>query len=198
MRFDAAWSGRLNRQKETAEQVRQASRRHGTDFPEVTPHPCWDEFDLDAVYRGIGRQIAEDDADFRSQLEQLERDAEDAASAVHRTWAPCDTTVVRAWIDGRYAFSGESFERFVQRVRGGRDLLDPEGPNRTVAIFTSATPTAVWAAAALDLDGRKIMQLAGVTYNTSLTVMRVDRERLRLFQFNSVPHLDEPELLTHR
>ena len=42
------------------------------------------------------------------------------------------------------------------------------------------------------------MQLAGVTYNTSLTVMRLDRERLRLFQFNSVPHLEQPELLTHR
>ena len=44
----------------------------------------------------------------------------------------------------------------------------------------------------------EIMQLAGVTYNTAVTVIRVDGERIRLFQFNTVPHLDASELVTHR
>jgi broad specificity phosphatase PhoE len=198
--FDAAWSGRLNRQRETAERVRAACLRSGADFPEIAVHGCWDEFDLDAVYRGIGPQIARHDSEFRLQFEELQEQAMDAHSRVHRTWAQCDTTIVRAWIDNAYDFEGESFEAFVRRVRGGAELFDAslETPMRKVAVFTSATPTAVWAAMALELDGRKIMQLAGVTYNTAITVLRVDPERVRLFQFNTVPHIETPELLTHR
>ncbi len=202
LRFDAAWSGRLNRQRETAEQVREACRRNGVEFPEIAAQAAWDEFDLDAVYRGIGPQIARHDDEFRRQFDEIRRQAMDPSSAVHRTWARCDTTVVRAWIDGGYEFAGESFEAFVNRVRAGAalfdSLLETGAPNRNVAVFTSATPAAVWAAMALDLDGRRIMQLAGVTYNSAMTVIRVDRERVRLFQFNTVPHIDTPELLTHR
>jgi broad specificity phosphatase PhoE len=195
VRFDAAWSGRLARQRETAQQVRESARCHGLEFPEASVEACWDEFDLDAVYRSIGPQIARHDEEFRRQFEELKEQARDCGSAVHRRWAPCDTTVVRAWVEGRYPFDGESFEAFVERVRGGASLFHTEG---NVAVFTSATPAAVWAAMALDLDARRIMQLAGVTYNTGMTVVRVDGERIRLFQFNTAPHIDTAELLTHR
>jgi broad specificity phosphatase PhoE len=196
--FDQAWSGRLNRQRETADEVRLAYSRARDDFPEIVTHPCWDEFDLDSVYRAIGPQLARRDEEFRRQFEELREQARDAGSRVHRTWARCDTTVVRAWIDGEFDYDGESFDAFVARVRGGSAILRDNGSSRNIAVFTSATPAAVWAAMALDLDGRKVMQLAGVTYNTSLTVIRVNQERVRLFQFNTVPHLEIPELMTHR
>jgi len=198
IRFDQVWSGRLARQRETAEQVRQAYGQTGSNFPEIVTDACWDEFDLDSVYRAIGPQLARQDAEFRRQFEELQLQAQDPASRIHRSWARCDTTVVRAWIDGGYEYDGESFQAFVERVRSGLRLLRDDGKHRTAAVFTSATPAAVWAALALDLDGRKVMQLAGVTYNTAMTVVRIEQERVRLFQFNTVPHLDTPELLTHR
>jgi broad specificity phosphatase PhoE len=198
VQFDQAWSGQLSRQRETADQVRAAYLQNGADFPEISTSPCWDEFDLDAVYRGIGPQLSRDDGEFRGQFEELRRQAADAASPVQRTWIRCDTTVVRAWVDGRYDYRGESFEAFGARVRSGVRLLHDHGAQGNVAVFTSATPAAIWAAMALDLDGRKVMQLAGVTYNTALTVIRVDQDRVRLFQFNTVPHLDSLELITHR
>jgi broad specificity phosphatase PhoE len=198
VRFDAAWSGRLKRQRQTAEQVRDASTRGGVEFPGIATHPCWDEFDLDAVYEGLSPQIARDDEEFRRQLAELRRQVKDADSAVHRTWSPCDITVVGAWIDARYTYAGESFQAFVSRVEQGACLFEGAGPNRNVAVFTSATPTAVWAAKALELGGRKVMQLAGVMYNTGVTVLRVNVGQVRLFQFNTVPHIETPELLTHR
>lgn len=198
IRFDAVLSGRLNRQRETAEQAAAASTRGGIDFPEIATHPCWDEFDLDAVYAGLAPQIAATDEDFRRQFEELRRQARDVNSAVHRTWSPCDITVVRAWIDGQYAFEGESFRAFVDRVCQGAETLKGGAANRSVAVFTSATPAAVWAAKALDLDGRKIMQLAGVMYNTAVTIVKANDDQVRLFQFNTVPHIETPELLTHR
>jgi broad specificity phosphatase PhoE len=198
VRFDQAFSGTLVRQRETAEAARQACLRSGAPFPEITTDPCWDEFDLDAVYRGIGPQIASHDEEFRRQFDELRQQSKDAQSAIHRRWSPCDITVVRAWIDAGYEFAGESFESFATRVRSGAERLHGDGRNRQVAVFTSATPAAVLAGMALGLDGRRIMQLAGVTYNTSMTVVRVDKDLVRLFQFNTVPHLDAAELLTHR
>jgi broad specificity phosphatase PhoE len=199
--FEAACSGRLKRQRETADLVRDEYRQTGVNFPELATDPCWDEFDLDAVYRGIAPQIASRDEEFRRRLEELEQQARNIASPVHHTWTRCDTTVVRAWIDGFHEYEGESFEAFVKRVRGSSDILSSANAPCNVAIFTSATPAAIWTAAALDLDGHKIMQLAGVTYNTAVTVIRIDgkmdEKRIRLLQFNTVPHL-EPELLTYR
>lgn len=202
IRFDAAWSGCLVRQRETAELARQSALKSGAEFPEITTHGCWDEFDLDEVYRSIAPKIARHDEEFRRQYEELRRQARDIHSPVHRTWAKCDTTVIRAWVGAKYDFAGESFEAFVERVRAGGILFDrldkSDGRDCHIAVFTSATPAAVWAAEALEVGGRKIMQLAGVTYNTAMTVIRRDRKRTWLLQFNSVPHLDAPELVTHR
>lgn len=198
IRFDQAWSGCLSRQRETAELVRAACRGSHTDFPEITVDPCWNEFDLDVVYNGIAPQLARDDQEFRRQYEDMQIEMMDAGSRVHHAWAPCDTAVVRAWIERRYDCPGESFETFAARVCAAERMLRDGDAPRHVAVFTSATPAAVWSAMALELDKRKVMQLAGVTFNTSLTVMRIEGERLRLFQFNTVPHLDSPELLTQR
>jgi broad specificity phosphatase PhoE len=201
-RFDRAWSGRLARHGETARMVAQACRENGAQFPEIEESACWDEFDLDSVYQGIGPQLARDDDEFRMQFAELQRQSIDPESHVHRKWAKCDTTIVRYWIDGRYSYNGESFKSFLQRVHSGRDLLTdsmtPTDSKRHVAVFTSATPAAVWSALALELDSRKILQLAGVTYNTAITVIRLYPDDVRLFQFNTVPHIDSPELLTHR
>ena len=71
-------------------------------------------------------------------------------------------------------------------------------PEGNVAIFTSATPIAVWAAAAMDVNDHRIMRIAGVLLNSSYTVVRVRDGKLRLFSLNNVPHLIDPEMRTHR
>ena len=53
IRFAQAWSGNLARQRETARLAGTAYRETGADFPEIGLNDCWDEFDLDAVYRGL-------------------------------------------------------------------------------------------------------------------------------------------------
>lgn len=196
--FDGAISGRLNRQRETVEQVRLAYEESDLRFPEVAASPAWDEFDLDAVYAGIGPQIAGVHPEFRLQFEELERQSKDAGSPVHRKWSACDVTVVRAWIDGAYRYKGESFSEFVARVRSGRGDLADDGRDRKIAVFTSATPAAIWAADALGIKGQEMMQLAAVTYNTGVTVLKIEDGVTRLFQFNGAGHLEDPALLTWR
>ncbi len=197
--FDAALSGGMRRQRETAAEVRCAYLRAGLAFPEVETREEWNEFDLDRVYRDIAPRLWQDDAEFRAGYERMKEEmrasAGDASAAVHRRWTPCDIAVVEAWIRGQYDCSGEPWGAFCERVRACR--LGTEGAEN-VAIFTSATPVAIWAGVGLDVFDHRVLRVAGVLYNASYTVLRVRDGHVRLFSLNNIPHLTEPALRTHR
>jgi hypothetical protein len=187
----------MRRQRETADEVRCAYLRVGLPFPEVEALPEWNEFDLDQVYRNLAPRLCEDDPEFRAGYEQMKDEmlasAGDASAAVHRRWTPCDVAVVHAWIRGTYEFSGESWAVFGERIRACQIRT---GAN--VVIFTSATPTAIWAGVGLDVLDERVLRIAGVLYNASYTVLRVRDGQVRLFSLNNIPHLTDARLRTHR
>lgn len=197
VRFTAIHAGCLECQRLTAEEVRQAYRRAGVEAPEIVTEPSWNEFDLDQVYRDLAPPLSEADPRFRSDYQEMRRQARDVASPIHRQWSPCDTAVVRAWTEGRYPCRGESWADFQARVMRGLDTLAAYGSGESVAIFTSATPIAVWIGRALGVANGRVMRLAGVTYNSALSTLRLKNRDLTLFSFNSVAHL-APELRTFR
>ncbi|MGI8991704.1 MAG: histidine phosphatase family protein [Bryobacteraceae bacterium] len=194
IRFRAVYSGTLARQRDTALAVIEK----GKSCPELVFDPNWNEFDLDEVYRGIAPQLCREDTRFRSEYEEMTRQIADENSPIHHTWSPCDTTVVRAWVEGRYLFEGESFEQFRARVRRAAAAVPECGREENIAVFTSATPIAAWIGAALGLEARKIMQLAGLMYNTAISVLRTGKDEPRLFSFNGIPHLPDPALRSFR
>lgn len=198
VRFAAAYSGALRRQSETAREVLSAMAAAGAVAPEAQIDDHWNEFDLDAVYQAITPRLAADDTEFRIEHEKLHRMLQEQNSPAHRTWTRCDTLVVRAWVEGRYEVPGESWEAFRWRVTAPLEALSRMQPAETVAIFSSATPIAVWIGLALELNGRHVMRLAGAMYNAALTTMRVRQDDLALFTFNGTPHLAEPHLRTFR
>ena len=103
--------------------------------------------------------------------------------------------VVRAWIEARFEFEGESFLDFGTRVQEALVGLPADGH---VAVVTSATPIALSAGAALDLSPRKVMQLAGAQRNTAFGEMDLRPGDPRLVSFNNVPHLRDGRLRTLR
>jgi len=198
VRFAAAYCGTLKRQRVTAAEVLGAMTAAGVESPDLAIDEHWSEFDLDAVYRSIAPLLAEDDADFRVEHEKLRRSLQEQDSLVHRTWTRSDTLVVRAWVEDRYDVPCESWEAFRRRVSEPLDALSRLPAEDTVAIFSSATPIAVWIGMALELTGRHVLRLAGATYNTALTTMRAREGDLALFSFNGTAHLPEPHLRTFR
>ena len=192
--FDRIVSGGLRRQKETAAIVAEALAGGAA----VEEDPRWSEFDLDQVYAGIAPQIAAEDAGFRAQYEELLERMRSGEDGIHRQWTSADTMVVRAWIEGRYPFQGESWPAFLERVHAA--LADAaRAAARRTAVFTSATPVAISVAS---LFGSRtpmhIMRLAGAAVNTNFTVLDVRGGDLALGCFNAFPHLDEPRLRTFR
>jgi broad specificity phosphatase PhoE len=199
IRFESAFHGGMRRQLETAREVIQAYARAGLWFPDPVADPGWREFDLDEVYRGIAPKLCAENADFARDysvlMEQIRASKGQGTAEVHRRWSPCDIQIVEAWIRGRFSYGGESWDAFRERVGGAVLPPDQEG---NVIIFTSATPTAVWAGRGLELADERILRIAGVLYNASVTVLRIRGDQVRLFSLNGIPHLTDAKWRTHR
>jgi broad specificity phosphatase PhoE len=200
MRFDAAVSGRLERQRRTAHIVQGAYRDAGVPFPDVIVDSGWDEFDLGAVYQQVAEPLCRSDPEFARLWAEMVREMDNEHSGVHRLHNYCDVAVVRAWVTKSHAYDGESWEEFRERIEGAlQTLRDEAAPGRKVAVFTSATPVGVSVGKTLGLDETQIWRLAGVTYNSSMTSLRLGEDGdLRLFSFNAVPHLEDPGMWSFR
>jgi len=200
--FAAAYAGGLSRQQQTAAEVAAAYKEAGLGFPDLSIDAGWDEFDFHHVYREIAPLMCADDEEFRRAHEEMlaeaSKHADDHAADVHRVWRASDTKVMDAWVEGRYPYAGESWEQFIARVAACRLQGTDARPRENVAVFTSAVPTAVWTARALEASNEHIPRLAAVLLNTSYTVLRLREEETLLFTFNAVPHLNSPELRTRR
>lgn len=192
--FEAVYSGSLSRQRATAETVLPGSK--------LVVDSGWDEFDLAQVYSEYAPHLMADDTDFRREYEEMQVALTVSKGAhdhpVHRKWNDCDKKLVRAWVESRYDYSGETWPSFVARIHGafGR-VVEKIGDGNTI-VFTSATPIGVCAASTLELQDGRAMQMAGVLMNASYTTLRVRADEVRLFSLNNGPHLNQPELRTFR
>ena len=199
--FAAAFAGALSRQRQTGEAVSAAFSRAGVSFPSLTIDSRWNEFDLGRVYSEIAPLLCAEDHQFRREYEKMQeqiRVSDGAHAAIHRKWLPCDTKLVSAWISGRYAYSGERWQQFCERIASCRVDMANSQQRENIVVFTSATPIAIWTGMSLEICDGRLMQLAGVLYNASYTVMRLRDGQLRLFTFNAAPHLSGTGLRTHR
>ena len=196
--FKALIAGCLNRQQQTAAGVLRAYREAGLAVPDLVSDPDWNEFDMTAVFSEFAPRLIEADPQFRQDYQALLRTLEDEDSPIHRAWTECDTQAMRAWMEGRYPCRSESWAAFCRRVRNCRASLAAYQPGDAVAVFTSASPIAIWVASTLGLSDGLIMRLAGVMYNSAISTLRLRDDDPMLFTFNGVPHLNEPHLRTFR
>jgi broad specificity phosphatase PhoE len=192
--FDAVYSGTLKRQRATASAALPGAR--------VVEDTEWNEFDLAQVYSEYAPHMAVEDDDFRREYDQMQEALAASLGAhgdpVHRRWNDCDKKIVRAWVESRYPYSGESWPVFVARIHAAFARVVAKEREGNTIVFTSATPIGVCSAATLDLQDARAMWLAGVLMNGSFTTLRVRGDEVRLFSLNNAPHLGEASLRTFR
>jgi len=202
LEFHSIFAGGMQRQQQTAAEVVAAFRDANVPIAEVIIDKQWNEFDLAHVYQELAPLLCAADPEFREEYEEMRREIAhsngDHGADVHRRWRPCDTKMVEAWITERFPYSGELWSEFCDRVNSCVTHLSTIPRHANVLVFTSATPTGVLTARALEVGDKRVRQLAGVLYNSSFTTLRVNDSQLQMFQFNAVPHLRAPELRTHR
>lgn len=196
--FDKIISGGLQRQVETARMAREAWESSGRAWPEQIIDEAWNEFDIEGLFREIEPRLAAEDAEFRRQCEAVRQEAAKPESDVHRRWLPCDTAVLRAWLEGRYTTEVESWTQFQERIARAFHALTQASGEGEVAVFTSATPIGLVLSRILGFPPLTALQIAGVSYNTSMTTVGVGQEGPMLITFNATPHLDGGGLRTLR
>ena len=96
---------------------------------------------------------------------------------VHRRWNDCDKKVVRAWVEGRYHYSGESWPAFFARIHAALARIAGRIHDGNAIVFTSATPIGVCAARTLEISDGRAMWLAAVLLNASFSTLRVRARR---------------------
>jgi broad specificity phosphatase PhoE len=200
--LDAVVSGNLNRQRQTAAAARDACIAAGGTMQAAEVDAGWDEFDLAAVYAGIGPQIAASDQAFAREWDAMQQavaaSREDHKATVHRKWNDCDRKVVMAWVEAHYDYTGETFAKFRERILGAFERTVSRHLGKHVAVFTSATPIGICAADTFALKDGRALQFAAVLHNAAISTIRMRSDELRLFTFNSVAHLAEAHLRTFR
>ena len=65
-------------------------------------------------------------------------------------------------------------------------------------MFTSATPTAISVAYSMGVTDIRAARIAGLSYNSSISTLRIQLAEFTLISFNSVPHLADPDLRSFR
>ena len=195
--FEAVYSGSLQRQRLTAEIALSAYAEAGVPHPDAVTDHRWDEFNLRSIYLAITKRLIEESPEFARDFEEMEEALRKDPHTTRGATGRCDAAVIRAWMENRYPdYEGESWAGFRDRIKSCLGDFSGEPSEESsreyegaVAVFTSATPIAILAAASLELTDEKFLSVLGVIYNSSVTVIRSRGREMRLFMLNSTAHL---------
>lgn len=188
--FDACYSGRLARQRDTATRLLEAFP--GTVAPQV--EPAFDEYDFIGILRGYLPLVARENPQLALDHGKLYKEPKLFQSAFEHC--------VACWIGDRPVEGSavESWRHFSERVRAGLAAVTPPGREHAVVV-TSGGVIAVALREALKLTDDTAFQLNWRVYNASVHRFRVGKRGLSLMGFNDVAHLElaaDPALLTFR
>ncbi len=190
--FDAAVSGTLERQEDTARGV----LARLTDAPppdELRIDPGFDESLIMDVIDRLLPDLVKRDPSLAEDLRLLRTD--------NRAFKRLFKAAMLGWMAGELGDPNlGTYQEFVDRVEAAtRRLMTPGGEN--VLVFTSGGPISTVMRLSLGLDGEVALGLNWRMPNCSVTVFRTGPDRLNLVSYNSVAHLEaagDPSLITYR
>lgn len=191
--FDEVITGPRQRQIDTA---RIAALECELPAPRVVPE--FDELHAEELLRKKLPELTMEHASLRARVADLSATADRAGQL--KGFQRVFEAVMGMWIRGEIdAPDIESWQRFCARVAAGiGDLRESDQRGRRVAAFTSAGTIAAAMKCALDLTDEKMLNLAGVVHNASITELAFTRTRLTPMTFNSLPHILDRALVTSR
>lgn len=193
--FDMALAGEMRRQQRTAASVLDAL----SGDVSIAIDRRWNEFSLADVYRRLAPRLIDDSTGFAADYDEMQRALADDPHTTRGAAGRCDRAVIEAWMDNRYQEAGElTWESFRAGVESVFDDLIGLGGDASIAVFTSATPIAIWVGRALSLSNDRILRLMAVLLNSSVTTIRLREGEPLLLNFNMTPHLAEPRMVTYR
>ena len=196
LKLDRVVVGTLRRHVETAEAAGRAFADAGGSWPEPEPTEAFNEHAGYEVVLEALEKLPASDPKIRAWVEALESSSEPDLETFWKAFR----YITHLWARGELPLAGnshETWQAFRSRVEGALDQLAGETPfGKNVAVFTSAGPSGIAAAAALGLDHGRAIELSWRVLNSAVTELLPGSRGLRLKSFNSASHLPSAELVT--
>jgi broad specificity phosphatase PhoE len=192
---DAVYSGTMERQTATAEEVISLYRAGGRSMPGLEQLIGLNEYDTTAIVTALFPAMAEEDPSLHDDLARM--------YASKASFKRVFETAMLRWVTGGYDKDGiETWEGLKTRVaRDMKTLMERHGNGRNIAVFTSGGAIAASLSNVLGLPGDSAMRLNWQIVNTSVTRYMYNEERITLAGFNAIAHLEierDPSLITYR
>ncbi len=193
-RFDHVFVGPHRRQQETLALMRETASEHGISWPEAAMLPGLEEAPYEPLLKQHLQPRLATDAELRLHVEAIGTAADRAArhDAMNRMF----DHMVQLWRSGEVASELTSFADFEGAVMGAYDRIRAASqPGEEVAVVTSngVIGSILDRTVGLELpEGHGTLKLA----NTSVCVLQLEGEAVRLLAHNATEHLTKPEQVT--
>lgn len=195
LRLDRCLAGDLRRQQDTARLALAQMHAAGDPVPTLETDAAFNEFDADAVIRGLLPGLLPEEPEALHIL----RNAQANRSEFQRLFA----LLVQRWHAGAQAVEGlESWTDFVARVNAGlQRILQQAGSGDNIAVFTSGGTIAALLHLITRISPSQAFALNWQIINTSLSQLKYRGSDVSLASFNCQAHvqlLKVPALITYR
>ncbi len=195
LRFDAVYSGAIERQKRTALEIIGRYRERETPMPDLVVMPEFNEYDSKAIIKSQMLDLLEEDWTLGRELENIYTDRKSFQRVFEK--------VMVRWVTGRFDKPGvENWKSVKKRVAKGLEaVMTGNGRNKTVLVVASGGTISASVQYAIDTPDITTMHICWQIMNTSITKFRYDGDRITLSSLNAVPHLEgrvEKEMITYR
>lgn len=164
-------------------------------LPAAEPAPGLDEYPAEAIMRQALPRLMEVDDEAR----ELFGGDPLAIATDARRFQRVFERVMHRWVAGDLDLADtERWGEFAGRVRAAfADIMAAAGRGSTVAVVTSAGPTAIAVQMAFEVVDAVALKASWVVANSAITDLRFRDDELSLISFNATPHLPR-SLVTYR
>lgn len=195
MGFDRCIAGSLRRQQHTAETTLAQLVTAGLPVPEVDIDSGFDEFDAEAVIRGLLPEMLGDEPDALHVMRN--------AAQNHAEFQRLFALIIGRWLDGSHDPAGlQSWLGFVAQVEAGlQRIIERAAAGERIAVFTSGGTITALLHLVTRMPVRQAFEMNWQIVNTSLNHLRFRGSDVTLANFNNHAHLqlmNSPELITYR
>ncbi|WP_010583492.1 histidine phosphatase family protein [Schlesneria paludicola] len=196
--IDEVFTGPRMRQRDSARLAGEEYQKAGLTWPEPIVLDELDEYDLDGLTKNVAPQLAAVNSEFAQMAMSYLQSAGELDKL--RSFQRMFEMLLRHWqADQSERTDVETWAKFRQRVNGViRRVQTQTARSRRVVFFTSGGFIGCAAHLALAAPDATALELNWRVRNASFTEFVFNQDRLSLDSFNSVPHLEHPDLWTYR
>jgi broad specificity phosphatase PhoE len=194
-KIDAIYVGSMERQINTADALVSAFNDRGMPVPDINTEEAFNEYDSESVLKSQIPGMIQENPATAEKLPHLLRDKKIFHELFHQA--------MNRWVSGSCNVPGNTtWNDFKYRVQGGvQGIMQTQGAQKRLVIFTSGGPISVAVQKALGLTDQMAMTVSWQIMNASITRFKYNAQGIALAGFNDVTHLElenDKNLLTYR